>query len=76
MRVAKWGNSLAVRLPAAVVEALNLKEGESLEIRVSGPRTLDVSRSRRKADALNTLRELRRPLPEGFIFDRDEANER
>lgn len=27
MQVAKWGNSLAVRLPAAVVEALELKEG-------------------------------------------------
>jgi antitoxin MazE len=28
MHVAKWGNSLAVRLPAAVVEALQLKEGD------------------------------------------------
>ena len=27
MQVSKWGNSLAVRLPAAVVEALALKEG-------------------------------------------------
>ena len=27
MQVAKWGNSLAVRLPAIVVEALGLKEG-------------------------------------------------
>ncbi|WP_315974516.1 AbrB/MazE/SpoVT family DNA-binding domain-containing protein, partial [Microvirga sesbaniae] len=24
MQVAKWGNSLAVRLPSAVVDALNL----------------------------------------------------
>jgi antitoxin MazE len=28
MQVSKWGNSLAVRLPAAVVEALGLKEGD------------------------------------------------
>ena len=34
MQVAKWGNSLAVRLPAAVVQALELKEGEEI---VSGP---------------------------------------
>jgi predicted nucleic acid-binding protein len=27
MQVAKWGNSLAVRLPSAVVEALKLKKG-------------------------------------------------
>lgn len=26
MQVAKWGNSLAVRLPASVVDALDLKE--------------------------------------------------
>lgn len=26
MQVSKWGNSLAVRLPASVVEALELKE--------------------------------------------------
>jgi antitoxin MazE len=28
MQVAKWGNSLALRLPAAIVEALSLKEGD------------------------------------------------
>ena len=34
MQVAKWGNSLAVRLPAAVVEALDLKEGDEIDIAV------------------------------------------
>jgi len=28
MQVSKWGNSLAIRLPASVVEALQLREGE------------------------------------------------
>jgi antitoxin MazE len=32
MQVAKWGDSLAIRLPAAVVEALKLKEGDDVEI--------------------------------------------
>lgn len=32
MQVAKWGNSLAVRLPASVVEALGLREGDDIEI--------------------------------------------
>jgi antitoxin MazE len=36
MQVAKWGNSLAVRLPAAVVEALKLQEGDEIEIHVVG----------------------------------------
>lgn len=33
MRIAKWGNSLAVRLPGSVGEALNLKEGDDIKIR-------------------------------------------
>ena len=32
MQVAKWGNSLAIRLPVAVVEALDLREGDDIEV--------------------------------------------
>lgn len=74
MQAGKWGNSLAVRLPAAVVEALGLKEGD--EIEVAGDRTLRVERDRTREEALETLRTLSRPLPPGFRFSRDEANER
>ncbi len=76
MQVAKWGNSLAVRLPAAVVEALDLKEGDQIEIRIADGRTFEVRRDRTRQDALDRLRKLRRPLPAGFVFDRDEANVR
>jgi len=76
MKVAKWGNSLAVRLPSAVVEALALKEGEEIEIRVAGARTFRVSRDTSKQQALERLRQLRRPLPKGFKFDRVEINTR
>jgi antitoxin MazE len=76
MQVGKWGNSLALRLPAAVVEALELKEGDQIEIRIAGPRELEVGRDRRKERALARLRRLRRPLPPGFRFSREEANER
>ncbi|MBM3534103.1 MAG: AbrB/MazE/SpoVT family DNA-binding domain-containing protein [Alphaproteobacteria bacterium] len=44
MQVAKWGNSLAVRLPAAVVEALKLREGDEIEIRVADAREFEVAR--------------------------------
>lgn len=37
MQVSKWGNSLAVRLPSAVVEALRLKEGDDVRIEVADP---------------------------------------
>ena len=76
MQVAKWGNSLAVRLPAAVVEALELKEGDQIEIRIADARTFEVRRDRRRQDALDRLRQLRQPLPPGFVFDRDAANAR
>jgi antitoxin MazE len=76
MQVAKWGNSLAIRLPAAVVEALELKEGDQIEIRVASGRAFEVSRDRSRDRALARLRRLRRPFPPGFVFDREEANER
>ena len=76
MQVAKWGNSLAIRLPAAVVDALKLKEGDQIEIRIAGMREFEVSRDRSREEALARLRKLRRPLPPGFRFDRQEANER
>lgn len=76
MHVAKWGNSLAVRLPATVVEALDLKPGDDIEIRIAGDRIFEVSRDASRQEALARLRDLRRPLPPGFRFDRDEANAR
>ena len=76
MQVSKWGNSLAVRLPAAVVEALGLKEGEEIEIHVAGERTLEVARKPSNRELLARLRRLRGRLPADFSFDRLEANER
>ena len=74
MQVGKWGNSLAVRLPAAVVEALQLKEGD--EIEVAGERSFRVARDLTKEEAIARLRAHARPFPPGFRFSRDEANER
>jgi len=76
MQVAKWGNSLAVRLPSAVVEALDLKVGDQIEIRIAGRREFEVSRDRSTEKAIEKIRRLRRPLPPGFKFGRLEANER
>jgi antitoxin MazE len=76
MQVSKWGNSLAVRLPSAVVEALGLKEGDHIEIRVKGDREFEIARDRSRSRALSRLQKLQRPLPRGFVFDREEANAR
>jgi antitoxin MazE len=76
MRISKWGNSLAVRLPAAIVDALKLKEGDQIEIRVASKGVFGVSRDPSKDRALARLQKLKRPLPAGFIFDRADANAR
>jgi antitoxin MazE len=76
MKVAKWGNSLAVRLPVAVVEALELKEGDEIELTVTGAKTAEVQRDLSRLRAIEELRALRRPAPAGFKFDREEANAR
>jgi len=76
MKVSKWGNSLGVRLPQAVVDALTLKAGDDIEIVVSGARRFEVRRNSTRLRALERLRALSRPLPLGFVFDRDEANAR
>lgn len=76
MQVAKWGNSLAVRLPAAVVEALQLRQGDEIEIHVAGERAFTVARKPGREDFLKRLRAFRGRLPPDFKFDRDEANAR
>jgi antitoxin MazE len=76
MQVSKWGNSLAVRLPAALVEALDLKEGDEIEIGLIGDRSFAVGRDNSRTEALDRLKALSWKLPPGFKFDRDEANER
>jgi antitoxin MazE len=76
MQVSKWGNSLAVRLPAAVVDALALKEGDEVEIHVVGARVFEVARRPGARELLARLRKFRGRLPADFKFDRLEAHER
>jgi antitoxin MazE len=77
MRVAKWGNSLAVRLPKKVVTALDLKEGDEVNLgfEEGTPPTFMVSRADR-VEAIKGLRKFRGRMPKDFKFDRDEANSR
>jgi antitoxin MazE len=74
MQVAKWGNSLAVRLPKALVDALELVD--EIEIVMAGTHRFEIARDRSREAALDRLRALKRPLPKGFKFDRNEANDR
>ena len=76
MQVAKWGNSLAVRLPAVVVEALALKAGDDVEIRVAGARVFEIKKQPSSRELLARLRRFRGRLPADFSFERLEANKR
>jgi antitoxin MazE len=76
MQVAKWGNSLAVRLPAAVVEALALKEGDEVEIHIADAREFAVAVKPGRAELLQRLRSFRGRLPPDFTFDREELSGR
>jgi antitoxin MazE len=76
MQVAKWGNSLAVRLPATVVEALDLKPGDNINIHVVGARTFTVEKAPGARELLARLRKYRGRLPSDFKFDRLGAHER
>ena len=75
MKVSKWGNSLAVRLPAELVQKLGLKEGDEIYT-VPGMAEEQVTLKRKP-----TLEEMwakldeiakRVEVPEGYKFDRDE----
>jgi antitoxin MazE len=75
MQVAKWGNSLAIRLPASVVQALQLKEGDDIEIHIAGERDFELEKKPDNKALLAQLHKYRGRLPKDFKFDRLEAHE-
>ena len=76
MQVARWGNSLAIRIPASVVTALELKPGDEIDIHVADAGHLGIARTPGRDELLARLRAFRGRLPADFKFDRDEANGR
>ncbi len=76
MKVAKWGNSLAIRLPASVAQVLDLKEGDDITFDTSVPGKVSFELKMTRDQIIERMRALRRPMPADFKFDRDEANAR
>ncbi|GAP25624.1 transcriptional regulator/antitoxin MazE [Gluconobacter frateurii NBRC 101659] len=62
MQVSKWGNSLAVRIPAHIVRQLGLQEGDNVEA--------VFSRLKSHEEALQSLKKIGRKLPKNFRFER------
>jgi antitoxin MazE len=76
VKFAKWGNSIAVRIPAEVVAKLGISANDEAQIKVTGEHSFEISRDRRREEALAAIRRLARPLPPGYKFNRDEIYDR
>ncbi len=76
MQVSKWGNSLAIRLPASVVKALELRAGDDIEIVIADERVFEVRKKPDRDAVLTRLRKFRGKLPADFKFNREDANAR
>ena len=76
MQVSKWGDSLAVRLPKALVDKMGLIAGDEINIVDVAERTLIVQKEDRRKAALERMAARGWTLPADYKFDRDEANER
>ncbi len=65
LQLAKWGNSLAVRLPVECVRATGLRQGDSVdaEITPAGNITLTPAKAFDKALFLQRMRKLRQGMP-------------
>ncbi len=75
MQVARWGNSLAIRLPKKLVEELGLEVGDRVELRPLD-KGLGVVRSPSPEETLKELRKFRGRLPAADRLSRDEAHAR
>jgi len=73
MKVSKWGNSLAVRIPAAIAEELNLKEGDDVQLRQLSGRDYLIERGMTRQEAIEAIRKSGMRLPKGYRFKRLDA---
>lgn len=68
MRIAKWGNSLAVRLPTKIVRELELREGDELSMEFEK----DAEEGKWRV-ALMKLNALPKIVPADYKFRREDA---
>lgn len=75
MQISRWGNSLAIRIPASVAEVLGLKEGDEVQIRAAGDGRMEVIPDDERARVIERIKALKKPLPPDWKFDRYDAND-
>ncbi len=72
MKISKWGNSLAIRIPADVAEELGFSEGDQVKIEGRDGR-LVAEKQMTLNEALDSLRKLRGLIPADYKFKRSDA---
>lgn len=65
LQLAKWGNSLAVRLPMECIRAAGLREGDAVDAEVTpvGEIKLTLAQTFDKATFMKRVRKLRASMP-------------
>jgi antitoxin MazE len=76
MKLAKWGNSFAFRVPAELMRKMSFTPDEEFQFRQTGEDSFEVVRDRSREEAIEAIRRLARPLPPGYQFNREEIHER
>jgi len=84
MKVARWGNSLAVRIPAEMAATMALKEGDNVEVILkhadgwedSLDKLDEMQRAIRHNEAMLRIKASQWVLPPDWKTDRDDLNER
>ncbi|SDE26380.1 hypothetical protein [Paraburkholderia lycopersici] len=68
-RVVRRANTLTLDLPAKTAQALGLRDGEEVEIRLRDAASFEVVRLTSASDALERLRRFRGRLPADYFAD-------
>lgn len=76
MIVAKWGDSLAIRIPSSIADALGLKEGDEVDVHIGDNHTSPIEQDEGRLEAIEKIKSFKIELPVDWKFDRDEANSR
>jgi len=76
MKVATWGNSLAFRIPAELVAALDLAPGDEVEVFRDGDHGFTVRKDQKRLEAIQKMDSMSFSLPENYVFNREEIHER
>ncbi len=76
MKFAKWGNSIAIRIPAEVVANLGISPNDEAQFKVTGEFSFEITRDRKRQEAIEKLRKLRFVVPDDYVFNRNEIYDR